>query len=245
MATSLPQTVNKLVARKDKTADRPARFSFSVPGDAADKVAFHLAKAGMENFKVSDTGEEATFTFTTEPELQVAEEIVQEEFADQIAHRKGAWGMWAPEQADPSEVTEIEMGGKPMVSSDKTADDYDPDRELEEEGRQDKELHEEIAQRGGLDEAVSEALAALDKLYSIESSTDIMELARMSAADLRQFVEDYKVGRARKFSFATGKKCQACANVLPDVKDRVVKTASETIEATLCEGCSLNLTKEL
>lgn len=254
--------VSKLIARKLKTSGRPPRFSFSVPAEAADKVAFHLAKAGMDDFDVLEMGQqESLFVFKNEPELHVAEEIVKSEFADQITHRKGAWSMWAPQQEDPSQVTEIEMEGKPMMSSDKTADltqedldrmyaesqqSYDPDRELEEEGRQDRELHEEMAQREtGFDQAVEEALNALYKLYNIESSTDIMELARMTAGDLRQFVAEYKAGTARKFSYATGKRCQGCAKVLPDVKDRVVKAASEMIEATLCEGCGINLAKEL
>jgi len=242
--------IGTLIARKSnsnpKAAGRPPRFSFSVPADAADKVAFHLAKAGMDDFDVLETGQlESLFVFQNEPELHVAEEIVKGEFAEQIEHRKGAWGMWAPEQQDPSQVTEIEMQGKPMMSSDKTADDDQMYRELEEEGRQDKELHEEIARRDGFDGAVEDALNALERLYNIESSTDIMELARMTAADLRQFVADYKAGRARKFSYATGKRCQGCAKVLPDVKDRVVKAASEMIEATLCEGCGINLAKEL
>lgn len=237
--------VSKLIARKRKDAGRPPRFSFAVPFDAADKVAFHLAKAGMDDFDVLEVAQEALFVFKNEPELQVAEEIVKDEFAAQIAG-KGEWKMWTKPQEDPSAVTEIEMQGKPMMSSDKTADEYDPDRELEEEGRQDRELHEEMAQHEtGFDEAVKEALDALYKLYNIESSTDIMELARMTAGDLRQFVADYKAGRARKFSYATGKRCQGCSNVLPDVKDRVVKAASETIEASLCEGCGISLAKEL
>jgi hypothetical protein len=240
--------IGRLIARKSssdpKVAGRPPRFSFAVPMNAADKVAFHLAKAGMDDFDVLEMGSEGLFVFKNEPELHVAEDIVKETFADQIASRKGEWGLWSPEQQDPSAMNEIEMQGKPMMSADKTADDYDPDRELEMEGQQDRELHEQM-KTDGFDEAVREALSALEKLYNIESSTDIMELARMTAADLRQFVAEYKAGNARKFSYATGKKCQGCAKVLPDVKDRVVKAASETIEAALCGDCTVNLAKEL
>jgi hypothetical protein len=240
--------IGRVIARKSssdpKRAGRPPRFQFAVPMSAGDKVAFHLAKAGMDDFDVLEVGSEALFVFKNEPELHVAEDIVKETFAEQIASRKGEWGLWAPPQQDPSAVNEIEMQGKPMMSSDKVADDYDPDRELEVEGQQDRELHEEM-QRDGFDEAVRDALSAMERLYNIESSTDIMELARMTAADLRQFVEEYKSGRARKFSFATGKKCQGCAKVLPDVKDRVVTAAKETIEAALCGDCTANLAKEL
>ena len=231
--------IGKLVAQKN--AGRPGRFSFAVPSDAADKVAFHLAQAGMEDFKVNDDMMEATFTFQTEPEMQVAEDLVKETFADQIARQKN-WKSWAPTPQDPSRMEEIDTQQKPMMSSAKTAEEpYDT---LEQEGRQDKELSESMANQP-FDDAVAKVLEGCYQLYNIESSPDIMELARMTAGDLRQFVKEYKEGRARKFSFATAPKCQGCLKGLPDVKARVIKSASETIEANLCHECSINLSKEL
>src|SRR5271170_6521487 len=90
----------------EKKAGRPPRFTFSVPLKAAGNVAFHLAKAGMKDFDVSHYEEDnlSMFTFPSEPEMHVAEEIVKAEFADQIRSRKGYWGMWSEKGEDPSQI---------------------------------------------------------------------------------------------------------------------------------------------
>lgn len=82
-----------------KLAGRPPRFSFAVPMKSSGPVAFQLAKAGMEDFKVVnyEDDEVSLFTFPSEPEMRVAEDIVKEEFSSQIAARKGQWAMWADE----------------------------------------------------------------------------------------------------------------------------------------------------
>src|SRR5271168_3636320 len=93
------------VRTEKKLAGRPPRFSFSVPMQAAGNVAFHLAKAGMKDFDVAHYEEDnfSQFTFPTEPEMHVAEEIVKAEFADQIKSGKGYWGMWA-DHSDPAQI---------------------------------------------------------------------------------------------------------------------------------------------
>jgi hypothetical protein len=93
------------VRTENKFAGRPPRFSFSVPMQAAGHVAFQFAKAGMTDFEVVHYKEDdiSQFTFPTEPEMHIAEEIVKAEFADQITARKGQWAMWA-EVSDPSQI---------------------------------------------------------------------------------------------------------------------------------------------
>lgn len=80
------------------------RFSFTVPSTAAGQVAFHLAKAGLKDFDVThfDVTDLSLFEFTSEPEMHVAEEIVKQEYAHQIAARKGGWAIWAPRPGAPS-----------------------------------------------------------------------------------------------------------------------------------------------
>lgn len=84
-----------------KSAGRPPRFSFSVPMKSSGPVAFQLAKAGVDSFDAAndEKGGLTVFTFPTEPEMHVAEDIVKEEFADQIAARKGLWSAWSPASA--------------------------------------------------------------------------------------------------------------------------------------------------
>jgi hypothetical protein len=101
-----------------------------------------------------------------------------------------------------------------MMSSDKTADESERemrDRMIEEdEGRQDRELHEE-RQETTYQEALDRALTALDVLAKIGPSEDIAGCASMSAGDLRQFAEDFKAGKARHFSAAEdGSEPQCC-----------------------------------
>src|SRR5277367_2099455 len=91
------------VHTEKKMAGRPPRFSFSVPMQAAGNVAFYLAKSGMKDFDVAHYEEDdfSMFTFPSEPEMHVAEEIVRAEFAEQISARKGLWGQWADKGEDP------------------------------------------------------------------------------------------------------------------------------------------------
>jgi hypothetical protein len=97
----------------------------------------------------------------------------------------------------PADLLSIELD-----KTGKTADnDDDFYRELEQEGQQDRELHEQ-AQPAEYDEALNRALTALDVLAQIPSSQDIQGCAQMTAADLRQFAEEYKAGKARRFSSA-------------------------------------------
>ena len=117
---------------KEKYAGKPPRFSFTVPMEAAGKVAFHLAKAGMEEFEVVNFEQEGVsiFAFTNEPEMHVGEEIIRAEFASQIAAEKGAWQSWSPELEDPSSVKpENELKHEPVMSSEKTAGLSVADRE--------------------------------------------------------------------------------------------------------------------
>jgi hypothetical protein len=107
----------KIVGRQrtsKKLAGQPPRFSFSVPMEAAGTVAFHLAKAGMTDFEVEhfEDDEVSSFTFPSEPEMHVAEEIVKAEYADQIRARKGQWSMWSDKgRQDPFD--EVERGQTP------------------------------------------------------------------------------------------------------------------------------------
>jgi hypothetical protein len=96
--------IGRIRNAKGKIAGRPAMFSFVVPLKAAGAVAFHLAKAGMENFEAINYAEDdaTMFVFKNEPEMHVAEEIVKAEFADLIGRRKGAWALWAPQEKDVS-----------------------------------------------------------------------------------------------------------------------------------------------
>jgi hypothetical protein len=202
----------KLIAKvvnKKKMAGKPPRFSFAVPLKAAGAVAFHLAKADMKDFEVINFADDETsiFAFTNEPEMHVAEEIVKAEFAEQIAGRKGMWGTWAPEPKDITALPEAEPERQHLMSSEKTADEDDIYRELEEEGRQDRELHEEEQFYRGkkfrgpqlvktrYEHALETALDALDTLAEVGPSVDIKECARMSAGDLRQFAKDQAQGK--------------------------------------------------
>jgi hypothetical protein len=95
----------------------------------------------------------------------------------------------------PANLLSVELG-----KTGKTADnDDDFYRDLEAEGQQDRELHEQT-QPAEYDEALNRALTALDVLAQIGPSEDIKGCAQMSAGDLRQFAEDAKAGRARRFS---------------------------------------------
>jgi hypothetical protein len=220
----------KLVAKvvKGKMGARKPNFGFAVPLKAAGAVAFHLAKAGMTDFEVIhyEEDESSIFAFTNEPSMHLGEEIVRAEFADQIASRKGMWSSWsqsAKQQEDPSLVkSEHELNAP--TASDKTADDSPSgpqlvetenekrDRMIEEdEGRQDRELHENSYYRGKqfsgpqavpsrYEAALEEALSALDRLAEVGPSDDIKGCAAMSAGDLRQFAKDQAEGNARKFS---------------------------------------------
>jgi hypothetical protein len=109
-----------------KRAGRPARFSFVVPIDAGGAVAFQLAKAGLEGFEATNYRSEdegvTEFRFPTEPEMHVGEEIVKQEFDEQIKHHED-WYMWQAQPEDPAQVKgerELEQG-KQYVSSLKTA----------------------------------------------------------------------------------------------------------------------------
>ncbi len=88
-----------------KRAGKPPRFSFAVPIRAGGNVAYQLAKAGLGDFEaVNYKDDEITeFMFKSEPEMHIGEEIVKQEFADQIAHHS-AWRMWQPRPQDPSQV---------------------------------------------------------------------------------------------------------------------------------------------
>ena len=86
-----------------KRAGREPRFSFAVPMQAAGKVAFLIAKAGLQDFEVVNyEGDgESVFSFMTEPELHVAEDLVKAEYAAEIGERKGLWAEWAPKAPAP------------------------------------------------------------------------------------------------------------------------------------------------
>jgi hypothetical protein len=102
-----------------KFAGKPPKgFAFVVPLAAAGKVAFHLAKAGLDEFETINYNEDAStmFVFKTEPELHVAEEIVRAEFAEQIGGKKDQWLLWAPEAKDPSEMPSVEPQGFAQAS---------------------------------------------------------------------------------------------------------------------------------
>lgn len=102
-----------------KFAGKPPKgFAFVVPLQAAGKVAFHLAKAGLDEFETINYNEDNStmFVFKTEPELHVAEEIVRAEFAQQIAGKKDQWLLWAPEAKDPSEMPSNEPQGYAQAS---------------------------------------------------------------------------------------------------------------------------------
>jgi hypothetical protein len=179
---------------KGKSAGRAPRFSFAVPAEAAGKVAFFLAKAGMKDFEVVNFEEDSTsiFAFTNEPELHVAEEIVRAEFNDQIGSEKGMWKTWAPQSADPSLVNPTH-GQQQMVSADKTAED--PNSYL-----RGKQHSGPQAVPSRYERALEMALDGLDILAEVGPSTDIKGCASMSAGDLRQFAEDHAQGKARTFA---------------------------------------------
>lgn len=183
---------------RGKMAGRPPRFSFAVPAEAAGKVAFHLAKAGMRDFEVVnyEADQASVFAFTNEPELHVAEEIVRAEFNSQIAKGNDMWATWAPQQADPSMVNPTH--GQQRMTSGKLAYE-DPNEYL-----RGKEFSGPQAVPSRYERALDMALAGLDVLAEIGPSQDIKGCAQMSAADLRQFANDQAQGKAR--TFASGDK---------------------------------------
>src|SRR5271168_3659461 len=107
------------VRTENKMAGHPPRFSFSVPMQAAGHVAFQLAKAGMKDFDVAHYKEDdfSQFTFPSEPEMHVAEELIKATFADQISAGKNMWGMWAEPQDLMQVKDEREVNPKQYVSS--------------------------------------------------------------------------------------------------------------------------------
>jgi hypothetical protein len=102
-----------------KLAGRPPQFSFTVPMKAAGPVAFHLAKAGLKDFDVEhyEDDEISMFTFKSEPEMHVAEEIVKAEYADQIRARKGLWSTWSDSGHNPMEKFERGLEPSKYVAS--------------------------------------------------------------------------------------------------------------------------------
>jgi len=170
-------------------------FSFEVPMKAGGTVAFHLAKAGLDNFEANNYREEGTteFAFQTEPEMHIAEEIVRAEFAREIEGKHGGWGSWAPKMEDPSAVKPMNEVEQHLMSSEKTAED--PNSYL-----RGKQFSGPQAVPSRYEEALEQALAALDKLAEVGPSEDVRGCASMSAGDLRQFAEDAKAGKARHFS---------------------------------------------
>jgi hypothetical protein len=160
-------------------------FSLEVPMKAGGTVAFHLAKAGLEDFEANNYREEGTteFAFKSEPEMHIAEEIIRAEFAREIEGKHGGWGSWAPKAEDPSMVkAPNEVEKQHLMSSEKTAD-------------------------AGYEQALQQALTALEALAKSGPSEDIRGCAQMSAADLKQFADDFKEGRARHFSSESDMQC--------------------------------------
>lgn len=239
---------SKRIASRRRSAGKPAlkSFAFVVPLKAGAAVAFHLAKAGLEDFEAINYDEDdaAMFVFRNEPELHVAEEIVKQEFAEQIAHRKGQWTLWAPQQEDLSALPEPEQTQQHLMSSEKTHDHECPkcgtiwecsgcDRpsayhrsdlcsKCEGKTADDPNSYRRGKQFSGTqavpsryEKALEQALSALETLAEVGPSEDIKGCAFMSAGDLRQFAEDEKSGNARKFSAL--EPCEGCGLNKPDV----------------------------
>lgn len=196
---------SKRIASRRKSAGKPAlkSFAFVVPLKAGGTVAFHLAKAGLEDFEVINYDEDdaAMFVFRNEPELHVGEEIVKQEFAKQIEHRKGQWTLWAPQQEDLSALPEPKQEQQRLMSSEeKTADD--PNSYM-----RGKQFNGPQAVPSKYEEALMQALEALETLAEVGPSEDIKGCASMSAGDLRGFAEDAKAGRARHFGSEDESQC--------------------------------------
>ena len=173
-------------------------FSFEVPMKAGGTVAFHLAKAGLEDFEANNYREEGTteFAFKSEPEMHIAEEIVRAEFAREIESKHGGWGSWAPKAEDPSMVkAPNEVEKQHLMSSDKTAED--PNSYL-----RGKRVSGPQAVPSRYEEALEQALSALQTLAEVGPSEDVRGCAAMSAGDLKQFADDALAGKARHFSSA-------------------------------------------
>lgn len=187
-----------------KFAGISPRFSFAVPIEAGGKVAFHLAKAGMDDFEV-DTYEgdgASIFIFPNEPELHVAEEIVRAEFTEQISaavnadqsggkisEEKSVWALWSPVATHKYEYPESKHT-TPLMSSEKTADD--PNSYM-----RGKQFSGPQLVPSRYKAALEQALSGLDALTEIGPSVDIKGCAEMSAADLRQFANDWAAGKPR------------------------------------------------
>jgi hypothetical protein len=62
------------------------------------------------------------------------------------------------------------------------------------------ELGKSATAASNYEEVLNQALEALETLAQVGPSEDIKGCASMTAGDLRQFAEDYKAGRARRFS---------------------------------------------
>lgn len=196
--------VGKQKTFSGKFAGVSPRFSFAVPLEAGGKVAFHLAKAGMDDFEV-DTYEgdgASIFIFPNEPELHVAEEIVRAEFTEQISaavnadqsggtisEEKSVWALWSP-VATHKQYEDPEPKHTPLMSSEKTADD--PNSYM-----RGKQFSGPQLVPSRYKAALEQALSGLDILAEIGPSVDIKGCAEMSAADLRQFANDWAAGKPR------------------------------------------------
>src|SRR5271168_2594713 len=120
-----------------------------------------------------------------------------------------------------SDKTSADSPSSPQYPEVEESENEMRDRMIEEEeGRQDRELHEEV-QAAGYQEALDRALTALEVLAKIGPSEDIRGCASMSAGDLKGFADDYASGNARHFSaYSSGDSVYCC------VLGHVQRTAS-------------------
>jgi len=120
-----------------------------------------------------------------------------------------------------SDKTSADSPSSPQYPEVEESENEMRDRMIEEEeGRQDRELHEEV-QAAGYQEALDRALTALEVLAKIGPSEDIRGCASMSAGDLKGFADDHASGNARHFSaYSSGDSVYCC------VLGHVQRTAS-------------------
>ena len=110
-----------------------------------------------------------------------------------------------------SDKTSADSPSSPQYPDVEETENEKRDRMIEEEeGRQDRELHEET-QVATYEDALNRALTSLEVLANIGPSEDIRACASASAGDLKSFADDYAAGNARHFSaYSSGDSVYCC-----------------------------------
>lgn len=187
----------KITHHEGKFAGVPPKgFAFAVPMEASGKVAFHLAKAGLDEFETANFPQDRTtmFVFKTEPELNVAEEIVKDEFAAQIAAGKDAWKLWGTK----GNFTEMPGESHGYAQASKTAS-MSPEQAIQ---QMEALLRNYAAEYGSDPEDYSEDMEAIETLRALIPSEPAAQHPEEGFYRGKQFQPGPKMTKVNSQKFA-------------------------------------------